>query len=61
MAKTPSAIATIKDDEKWRVESDLRTLIEAESIKNDPKRYAKVQALAKERMTEVAKVASKDD
>lgn len=59
--KKNSAAAVIKDDEKWRVENDLRTLIEAESIKNDPKRYAKAQTLAKERMTEVAKVAAKDD
>jgi len=59
--KKNSAAAVLKDDEKWRVESDLRTMIEAEAIKNDVKRFAKVQALAKERMTEVAKVASKED
>ncbi len=59
--KKNSANAVIKDDEKWKVESDLRTMIEAETIKNDPKRFAKVQQLAKERMTEVAKLASKED
>lgn len=59
--KKNSAAAVLKDDEKWRVESDLRTMIEAEAIKNDVKRFAKMQALAKERMTEVAKVASKED
>lgn len=59
--KKNSAAAVLKDDEKWRVESDLRTMIEAEAIKNDAKRFAKVQALAKERMTEVSKVASKED
>jgi hypothetical protein len=26
------------DEEKWRAESDLRTLIDAEKIKADPKR-----------------------
>lgn len=59
--KKNSAAAVLKDDEKWRVESDLRTMIEAEAIRNDAKRFSKVQALAKERMTEVAKVASKED
>lgn len=59
--KKNSAAAVLKDDEKWRVESDLRTMIEAEAIKNDVKRFAKVQALAKERIAEVAKVASKED
>ncbi len=56
-----TASAMLKDDEKWRVESDMRTLMEAESIKNDPKRYAKVQAMAKQKMMEVAKIASDTD
>lgn len=42
----------------WRVESDLNTLIEAEKIENDPKRMAKVQALAKQRMLDMAAVAT---
>ena len=56
MAKN-KALATIKADEEWRVESDLRTMIQAEAIKQDAKRYAKVQAMAKKRMMETAKVA----
>jgi len=51
----------IKEDERWRVESDLSTLMEAEKIKADAKRLAKVQALAKEKMMAVAKVASDTD
>lgn len=42
----------------WRVESDLNTMIECEKIEKDPKRLAKVQALAKQRMLEVAAVAT---
>lgn len=42
----------------WRVEGDLNTLIEAEKIEKDPKRMAKVKALAKQRMLEVAAVAT---
>lgn len=45
-------------DEEWRVESDLRTLMEAEVIEKDPKRMAKVRALAKKKMLEVAAIAS---
>jgi hypothetical protein len=59
MAK--KSVEAFKPDEEWRAESDLHTLMEAEKIKADPKRYAKVQALAKKKMMEVAKVASDDD
>lgn len=57
MAKNKTAEVSIKADEEWRVESDLRTMIDAEAIKTDAKRYAKVQAMAKKRMMETAKVA----
>ena len=59
--KTKVVVSSIKDDERWRVESDLNTLIEAEKIEADPKRWAKVQALAKEKMMDVAKIASESD
>jgi hypothetical protein len=48
----------ISEDERWKVERDLETLIECEKIEADPKRLAKVKALAKEKMMAVAKVAS---
>ena len=51
----------IKPDEEWQVEADLRCLLEAEKIGADPKRMAKVRALAQKKMMEVAKVASDDD
>lgn len=61
MAKKQTGMAVaLQDDERWRVESDLNTLIEAEKIKADSKRFAKAQALAKEKMMAVAKVASDD-
>lgn len=53
MAKT---INVPSDD--WRVESDLNTMIEAEKIEKDPKRLAKVRALAKQRMMDAAAIAS---
>ena len=54
------ALAAIPSDQHWRVESDLSTLMEAEKIKSDPTRLAAAQALAKEKMMAVAKVASDD-
>lgn len=48
------------DDGEWRAESDLRTLVEAEKIKKDKKRFAAAQAKAKEQMMEVASVASEE-
>lgn len=55
------SVVAIKPDEEWQVESDLRTLMEAEKIEKDPERMAKVRALAKKKMMEVAKVASEED
>ena len=48
----------ISEDDEWRVESDLRTLMDAEKIRRDPERMAKAKALAKARMLEAAAVAS---
>lgn len=59
MSKKSDAKVTV--DEEWRVESDMRTLMEADAIKADPKRYAKVQSLAKRKMMEVAKIAADKD
>jgi hypothetical protein len=58
MAKKSNAIATISQDEEWKVESDLRCLTEARAIRKDPKRMAKVRTLAKQRLGEVAELAS---
>lgn len=57
MAKS-KGLSSDSIDGDWRVESDLRTIIDAEKIKRDPKRYQKVQQLAKKRMLEVAEVAA---
>ena len=53
-------VMKIAEDDEWRVESDLRTLMDAEKIRRDPKRLAKAQALAKTRMLEAASVASEE-
>lgn len=53
-----NAIASIKAEDDWQTESDLRTMIDCEKIEKDPKRLAKVQALAKQRMMDMAAVAT---
>lgn len=55
--KSVGAIAAEGD---WRADSDMRTLIEAEQIKKDPKRLKAAQAAAKKKMLEVATVAGGD-
>ncbi len=50
----------ITGEEDWRADSDLRTLMDAEKIRRDPKRLAKAKALAKARMLEAAAVASSE-
>lgn len=57
MAKS-KGLSSVSMDDDWQVESDLRTIIDAEKIKRDTKRYQKVQQLAKKRMLEVAEVAA---
>jgi hypothetical protein len=54
-----SAVAGIATGvpQDWQAESDLRTLIDACEIRKDKKRYAAAQALAKDKLTEMAKVA----
>jgi len=58
MAKKGNAINTIRGEDDWQVESDLRTLMDAEKIEKDPKRLAKARALAKSKLLEVAAIAS---
>lgn len=58
MAK--KSVVAIKPDEEWQVEVDLRCLLEAKKIEADPKRLAKVRALAKKKMMEAASIASED-
>ena len=60
MAKKKSGCISCVSDDYWRAESDLRTLIEAEKIKKDKKRFAAAQAKAKDQMMEVAAVASEE-
>lgn len=44
------------DQKKWRAESDLRTLIDAETIKKDQERYKHAMVLAKDQKAALSKV-----
>ena len=46
-------------EKRWRAESDLRTLREAESVKSDPSRVRMAQQVAREEMKALAKVTKK--
>lgn len=52
---------TVLGDENWQAESDLRTLIEAEQIEKDPKRFKRAKELAKSRLLEMASIAGDTD
>jgi hypothetical protein len=59
MAKKSSNILAMDSRENdWRAESDLNTLLECERIEKDPKRLAAAQKLAKQRLMDLAGVAS---
>jgi len=49
--------SSISMDKEWQVESDLRTLCEAEAIRKDPKRMKACQEMAKKKMMDMAGVA----
>ncbi len=41
---------TAMTDKEWRAEEDMRTLVEAEAIRKDPKRLAAARRKAKEKV-----------
>lgn len=51
-----NAVASIKPDEEWRVESDMNTLMEAKKIQADPKRMAKIKMMAQKKLEMMAAV-----
>lgn len=53
-------IATaMSEDNKWKAESDLRTLIEAEEIRKDSKRMKAAMAVAKEKREAMTAITEK--
>ena len=58
--RKPANLAVPMYHEDWQCEEDLRTMIRAEEIKKDQKRFAKVTALAKKKMMDMAAVATDD-
>ena len=56
MAKNKLTSMAEQEDE-WRAESDLRTLMEAEAIEKDPKRLKAAQAMARKKLLDLAGIA----
>lgn len=54
-------ISQVKMEDDWQTESDLRTLMDAEKIQKDTKRFEKAKALAKKKLLEVASIASESN
>lgn len=54
-----SVIESEADDDRWRAECDLRTLIQAEEIKADRRRELKARALARKEASKMKKVAGR--
>ena len=49
-------ISMAAQDAEWRAESDMRTLMEAEEIRRDPKRLKAAQACAKKKLEATASI-----
>lgn len=52
---TPAAVS-LNDD--WEAQNDLRTLAEAEAIRNDPKRLERAKKAAQEKLDQLKTVAT---
>ncbi|AVQ81659.1 hypothetical protein [Variovorax sp. PMC12] len=50
-----------KGPEDWQIDSDLRTLAEAEEIRKDPKRFKAALARAKEKIAALQAVQEEAD
>ena len=48
-----------KQEQRWRAESDLRTLREAEQVRSDPARVRLAKQVAQEEMRALQRVAKK--
>ena len=60
MAKTKAA-GIASPDANWRAESDMRTLIDAQIIRDDPKRLKAAQAAAKKQADALEDVMDPND
>jgi hypothetical protein len=45
------------ENKDWRAEDDLRCLMNADEIKEDPKRFEAAKALAREKLVDMAKIS----
>lgn len=55
--KTKSDSCCIGADPEWQIKDDMRTLVRADEIRKDPKRFAAAKKAAKEELASLKKVA----
>lgn len=58
---TSKTMKMSKEEQSWRAEDDLRTLMEAKKIKADKGRYQAAIAKGRERMDGLMKIVGDDD
>ncbi|WP_024873145.1 hypothetical protein [Tolumonas lignilytica] len=54
---TPKAASVSDDERRWRAQSDVRTLQEAEKIRSDKSRMTEAQKEAKSQLDAMAQIA----
>lgn len=60
MAKGLNAVKVTEND-KWQAEDDMRTLMRAKEVENDPKRFKAAKEMAKKKLMEMAAVAGSEE
>ena len=55
------AAVAMKEEREWQARCDMRSLIEAEKIRKDPKRMAAVRKIAQKELAEVAMLAQETE
>lgn len=55
--KSTKGASAVSDDDKWRAEDDMRTLLGAIEIRKDAKRMAAVRKLAQVKVADIKKLS----
>lgn len=58
MAKNKDKVLACEPDDKWKIESDFRTLKEAKMIEQDPERYEKAMKFGKKEIKAMKAITS---
>lgn len=59
MASKPAAPSIVKEDQRWRAESDLRTLMESQEINRDQSRLKSACAIAGKQLRSLRRITGR--